>query len=232
MYELPHDLPNDFRLRILRNKEIPRNSLKCLDLMGSTQPACFYVTITGNFKRFQYFNFEKNFWKMEAFFKKLEYSFLVESARIESACFHTKVTCQYPMLRQIERTKWTYQKGRCFASNYFIFWKFYFSLRTSCKELIWCTNDPNVHIHPCREQWNFIFESASPLWASLNNINFNYRNYLIKLLNSKFDLSNFVITTASFHIPLETQKKFIMGRTLAGTCFDICKLIVKPLRHS
>ena len=70
MYELPHDLPNDFRLRILGNKEIPRNSLKCLDLMGSTQPACFYVTITGNFKRFQYFNSEKKILENGSLFQK------------------------------------------------------------------------------------------------------------------------------------------------------------------
>ena len=32
--------------------------------------ACFYVTITGNFERFQYFNFEKNFLIRENFKKK------------------------------------------------------------------------------------------------------------------------------------------------------------------
>ena len=32
--------------------------------------ACFYVTITGNFECFQYFNFEANFLKNEIFFRK------------------------------------------------------------------------------------------------------------------------------------------------------------------
>ena len=32
--------------------------------------ACFYVTIDGNFERFQYFNFETNFLKNENLFQK------------------------------------------------------------------------------------------------------------------------------------------------------------------
>ena len=38
MYELPHELPHDLRIRILGNKEINRKTLKCLDLMASTPP--------------------------------------------------------------------------------------------------------------------------------------------------------------------------------------------------
>ena len=32
--------------------------------------ACFYVTISGNFERFQYFNFETNFLENENLFQK------------------------------------------------------------------------------------------------------------------------------------------------------------------
>ena len=39
MYELPHELPNDLKVRIFGNQEISENPLKCLDLMASTQPA-------------------------------------------------------------------------------------------------------------------------------------------------------------------------------------------------
>ena len=39
MYELPHELPNDLKLRILKNYEILRKSLKYLELMVSIQPA-------------------------------------------------------------------------------------------------------------------------------------------------------------------------------------------------
>ena len=38
--------------------------------------ACSYVSVTGNFGRFQYFNFEKNFLKNENFFQKTGVPFL------------------------------------------------------------------------------------------------------------------------------------------------------------
>ena len=47
---------------------------------------------------------------------------------------------------RIVSTKWTDHKERSFASNYFTFMKFCFSLRTSYKELILYANDPNAHI--------------------------------------------------------------------------------------
>ena len=39
MYELPQELPNELKLKVLRNQEIVRKSLNYLDLMASTQPA-------------------------------------------------------------------------------------------------------------------------------------------------------------------------------------------------
>ena len=39
MYVLSHELPNDLWFRILENEGISVKSLKCLDLMVSTQPA-------------------------------------------------------------------------------------------------------------------------------------------------------------------------------------------------
>ena len=45
--------------------------------------ACFLVTLSENFKCFQYFNFETDFLENEDLFKKLEYRFLVESTKIE-----------------------------------------------------------------------------------------------------------------------------------------------------
>ena len=52
--------------------------------------ACFYVTISGNFERLQYFNFKTNFLEKKTFFKKLEYPFLVEKTKIENASFPHK----------------------------------------------------------------------------------------------------------------------------------------------
>ena len=78
------------------------------------------------------------FWKSKNFLKKLDYHFLVESTNIESASF--------PMLRPIE---WWEQNGPITKNGVLLvtafFWKFCFNLRTSYKELIWCTNDPNAH---------------------------------------------------------------------------------------
>ena len=45
----------------------------------------FYVTMSENFKRFQWFNFERDFMENKTFFKKLEYRFLVENTKIENA---------------------------------------------------------------------------------------------------------------------------------------------------
>ena len=43
------------------------------------------------------------FWKTKTFFKKLEYSFLVESTKIKNASFPCKAAIP-------EATKWTYYK--------------------------------------------------------------------------------------------------------------------------
>ena len=92
---------------------------------------------SASFERFQYFNFEKKFLKNANPFHK-QYRFLVERAKIKSATFPDK-TAQLEVSVKANRMgsiKWTYQEERTFASNYFIFPKFCFSLRASCEELI------------------------------------------------------------------------------------------------
>ena len=105
------------------------------------------------------------FWKTKTFFKKLEYRFLVESTKIENASFPYKTAISEANVKtnKMVTTKWTYHKERSFASNYFIFWKFCFSLRTSYKEFIWCTNDPNVHIYTFRKRWSYIWGCFFPV---------------------------------------------------------------------
>ena len=73
--------------------------------------ACFYLTITENFKGFQYFNFETNFLENENLFQKLEYCFLVESTKIESASLSCKTAISEANLKtnKMVTTKWTYQ---------------------------------------------------------------------------------------------------------------------------
>ena len=103
-------------------------------------------------------------------------------------------------------TKWTYHKKRSFASNYFIFWKFCFSLRTSYKELIWYTNYPNVHIRIYCKCWSFIwrrFFSVSILKKRQRKVNLSsflfllLWGYFVTLLFNKYfnchSISNFLI---------------------------------------
>ena len=48
------------------------------------------MTISGNFERFQYFNFETDFLENENLFLKTGEHFLVQSIEIESASFPNK----------------------------------------------------------------------------------------------------------------------------------------------
>ena len=106
------------------------------------------------------------FCKTKTFFEKLEYGFLVESTKIENAIFPYKTAISEANVKtnRIVSTKWTHHKGCSFASNYFFFfWKFCFSLRTSFKELIWCTNNPNAHIRTFCKRWSFIWRYIFPV---------------------------------------------------------------------
>ena len=108
------------------------------------------------------------FWNTKNFFKKLEYQFLVESTKMHH--FHTKLSYRKPMLRQIE---WWVQnepitKNGVLPVITLLFWSFYFSFWTSCKELIWCTHDPNVHI-PTFLSAGVLFNCALSLWVSLTH---------------------------------------------------------------
>ena len=65
------------------------------------------------------------------FFKKLEFRFLVESTKIESASFPYKTSISEADVKtnRMVSTKWTYHKERIFASNYFIFLKILFQFK-------------------------------------------------------------------------------------------------------
>ena len=61
------------------------------------------MTISGNFERFQYFNFETDFLENENFFQKLKVPFFQWKAlRLKTHHFYTKLSYQKPILRQIE----------------------------------------------------------------------------------------------------------------------------------
>ena len=71
----------------------------------------------------------------KSLFQKTGVLFLVESTTIEKATFSYKTAQSEANVKtnRMSSRQWTYHKEQCFASNYFIFWKFCFSLRTSYK---------------------------------------------------------------------------------------------------
>ena len=71
------------------------------------------------------------FWKTKTFFKKLEYCFLVEGTKSESAAFPYKTVISEANVKtnRMVSTKWIYKKERSFASNYFIFSKILFQFK-------------------------------------------------------------------------------------------------------
>ena len=67
---------------------------------------------------------------MKTFFKKLEYSFLVERTKIEKASFpyKTAISEANDKTNEMITTKWAYHREWSFASNYFILFKSFVSV--------------------------------------------------------------------------------------------------------
>ena len=122
------------------------------------------------------------FSKTKTFFEKLEYHFLVETTKIENTSFPFKLLCQTPMLRQIEwrLQNWPTTNSGVLPVTALFFWEICFSFSTSCKELIWCTNDPNVHIRIFRKSWSLIFGCFFPV----SILKFTYF-YIVKIWTLK-----------------------------------------------
>ena len=84
------------------------------------------------------------------------WSTFFESVKIGNASYLYKTVISEASVEtnRMVGTKWIYHKEWSFASNYF-FRKFYFSLRTFYKELIWCINDPNAYMRTFSKRWFF-----------------------------------------------------------------------------
>ena len=95
--------------------------------------ACFYITISGNFEHFRYFNFEIDFLENDNLFQKTGVPFFswVESAKIENASFPYKIAISEANVKtnRMVSTKWASRKERSFASNNFIFLKVFFQFK-------------------------------------------------------------------------------------------------------
>ena len=102
-------------------------------------------------------------WKTKFFSKKLEYHFLVKNTKIENATFPYKNALSEANVK----IEWWIQNepitknGVLPVTNLF-FWKFSFILRTSYKELIWCTNYPNAYINIFCKGWSFTWGTLFP----------------------------------------------------------------------
>ena len=78
------------------------------------------------------------FWRKKTFSKNWGTVFQLKALRLKTHNFHTNLSYQKPMLKQIE---WWVQNGpitknRVLPVTTLVFWKFYFILRTSYKDLI------------------------------------------------------------------------------------------------
>ena len=89
------------------------------------------MTISENFEHLQYFNAETGFLQNENSFQKIGVRFLVERTKIEKASFPYKTAVSEANVKtnRLVTTKWTYQRERSFASNYFIFLKVLFKFK-------------------------------------------------------------------------------------------------------
>ena len=94
----------------------------------------FHVTVSGSFKRFQYFKFETNFLENDKLFLKNHN--LVETSKIENTSCPLKTALSEVKTNRMTTTKWTRHKEWSFASKYLIFLEFFFSFRSSLIELI------------------------------------------------------------------------------------------------
>ena len=73
------------------------------------------------------------FWKTKAFFKNLEYRFLVETTKIENTLFPFKTALSEANVKinRMAITKWTYLKVGVLPVTTLFFWKICSSFRTS-----------------------------------------------------------------------------------------------------
>ena len=112
--------------------------------------------------------------KQKLFSKTGVQYFYLKALTLKTHHFHTKLSNQKQMLWQI---KWWLQnrpitKNGVFPVTTLLFWKFYFNLITSYKELIYCINNPIAHICTFCKPWSFIWRCLFPVSIlKLNHMN-------------------------------------------------------------
>ena len=135
----------------------------------------------------------------------------MKALRLKTHHFYTKLPYQKPMLRQLE---WWVQNGSIAKDGVLsvttsLFWKFCFILRTSFKELIWCTNWPNAHIR------TFCMR-CSLIWRCLFYCEYPWNVFLNELLDVIFEISR---DHARFYDSL-IEKTNCYITVVFGSCFS------------
>ena len=97
-----------------------------------------------------------------SFFKSKK---VVKSTKTENTTFPNKTALSATNFK-VNITK----RGVLLVTILHFFRKFYFSLRTSYKELVWCTTNPNVHIHTFQKCQIFFWGCFFPV-SILNLLN-------------------------------------------------------------
>ena len=134
------------------------------------------------------FRLKQIFWKTITYFQPI-FRFLVGGSKTGNAS-NKNLPYQKSMLRKI---KWWVKNGPITKNGVLplptsFFWKSCFSLRTSYKELIWCTSYPDVYIRTFCERWSFLWR-----WFFLVSILSELINFCF-LLNDQKTLGLLVIS--------------------------------------
>ena len=122
------------------------------------------------------------FWKT----KNWSIVFWLKPLRLKAHHFYSKLLCQKAMLKQIEwwLKNWPITKSGVLPVTALFLWKICFSFRTSWKESIWCTNDPNVHIYIFHKHWSLILGCFFPVSIHKWNTEFIFCSKLWYLWNA------------------------------------------------
>ena len=73
----------------------------------------------------------------------------------------------------------TTKNGVLSVTNLF-FWKFCFIIKTQFKDLIWCTNYHNVHIHTFCKRWSFVWGCFLPV--SILKVRFSKKGFCLNVV--------------------------------------------------
>ena len=136
-------------------------------------------------------------------------------------------------------TKWTYQKNGILPVTTLFFKKICFTLRTSYKELICCTNNPNTHICAFCKRWSFIWRSFFPV-NILNLIRRFWRpfqiskRYLVKSWSSHQSMWKFMMIQCteinSLYTFFKEYAKLLWITSLRGKPLDWVKFKIQNKR--